>query len=164
MEGPFDVPVRKYGWGRTVDNTLLRQFWEKVVGLALEWSRGCYVFAVRTGRGVIPVYVGKATKGFRQECFAIDKLNKLNKALLQYKRGCLVVFLVGLEKRPGKPNLKAIGSLEEFLIENALARNEDLLNIQNALDKREFEVAGVFRGGRGQPSQAARSFKRTMGL
>lgn len=164
VEGPFDVPVRKFGWGRTVDTTALRQFWEDVVGIEVEWSRGCYVFAFRAGKGITPVYVGKATQGFRQECFALDKLNKLNKALLQYRRGSLVVFLVALERKRGIPNRRAICSLEVFLIENALAKNEDLLNVQNARDAQDFEVAGVFRGGKGKPSKAARDFKRTMGL
>lgn len=163
IEGPYDVPVEKIGWGKAVATSELGELWEEA-GSELAWARGCYAFAIRAGKGFTPVYVGKATRSFRQECFALHKVHKLNTALLHYKKGTPVLFLVALERKQGKPNGRAISGVEKFLIQNALARNEQLLNVQNTKPTENFAILGVFRGGKGKPSNAARAFRQTMGL
>lgn len=161
---PFIVPIRPEGHGKVVDTNALWDFWRDTIGEDLADARGCYVFGFRAGRGITPVYVGRATKTFRQECFAQHKIGKLNTGLLHYKRGTLVLFLLAAERRRGKPNKRAVADLERFLIENALARNDSLLNIQHTKEEKEWCIAGVFRSGKGKPSAAATKFRKALGL
>ncbi len=67
VHGPFDIDFEKRKGGRVL---LFDEFWaEDSDAKYVEGERGCYVFAIRTGRGTTPVYVGKATKSFKQETF-----------------------------------------------------------------------------------------------
>jgi hypothetical protein len=81
-----------------VDKKPLGAFWE-LVGDSLADAKGCYLFAVRAGQGTRPVYVGRATRTFRQECFTPDKLLKLTNAMMAYRKGNPVLFLIASEKR-----------------------------------------------------------------
>jgi hypothetical protein len=55
---------------------------------------GCYICAIRAGRGYVPIYVGQATVGFRKECFDHHKLDHYNKARdIRDKKGTPVLFL-----------------------------------------------------------------------
>jgi len=67
-------------------------FWRDNDSVA--WEKGCYIFAFRAGRGTKPVYVGKATKSFRQEIFTHHKLSLYHSALADQKRGAPVIFFV----------------------------------------------------------------------
>ena len=163
INGPFSIPVSRREAGREVDLSSLSEFWD-LIGPDRALARGCYAFGIKTGRGVTPIYVGKATKTFRQECFALHKLRNVNSALLDYKRGRPVLFLAALDQRQGAPNLRAIKKLEIFLIQNALARNPNLLNIHHASPWEDFVIAGVFGSGRGKPSTSAKAFGRALGL
>jgi len=42
----------------------------------LRGRRGAYVFGVRSGGGITPVYVGKSTRPYDKECFTADKALK----------------------------------------------------------------------------------------
>lgn len=79
VHGPFDIPTYRGRIGRIVRAEEGRSFDEHS---ARAWRRGCYVFAMRSGRGITPTYVGKATKSFSQECFTADKLGKCNQTLV----------------------------------------------------------------------------------
>jgi len=59
--------------------------------------------------------------------------------------------------------MKAIRELEEYLIQSAVTRNPDLLNVQGT-ERANWGIAGVIRGPGGKPSQAARALKTTLGL
>ncbi len=159
VRGPFEVPWIQRRVGRTIDTSRLREFWEETVGGDLQLTRGCYVFGMRAGKGIVPVYVGKASKSFRQECFTPHKLNKINESLLDWKRGTPVLFLVPT----GSRRAGLISMAERFLIQNAIARNEHLANIHGT-KLETWGIAGVLRGGKGLPSEAAKSFKKMMGM
>jgi len=45
---------------------------------ALSQACGCYVFAVRSGGGTKPWYVGKTQRQFKNECFTNHKKGILN--------------------------------------------------------------------------------------
>ncbi len=85
--GPFEIPTSKQPGGKRVDKKQLGEFW-KAAEDSLPDAKGCYVFAMRAGKGMRPVYVGRASRrSFRQECFTTDKLYKLTNAMAAYERG-----------------------------------------------------------------------------
>ena len=56
--------------------------------------RGAYVFGLRSGGGMTPVYVGEATRTYDQECFTNDKLLKYAIGMARYEKGTPILFLV----------------------------------------------------------------------
>ncbi len=159
--GPYEVPFLEGAAGKNIGPAEGRVFFTAFPMLA--HKKGCYVFGVRSGRGITPVYVGKATRNFDQECFALHKLIKYNRGLLDYVKGTPVMFFVALGSRKGATNRKAISDLEYYLIQIAFNRNENLLN-ERSIDHPQWGIRGVVRGGQGKPSRAASAFVRAMGL
>src|SRR5262245_60180744 len=76
VAGPFEVPAHRAKVSRVVRTAEAATFWAK--HKAFKTRRGCYVFGIRSGGGIRPMYVGKATKSFGQEVFEPHKLNKYN--------------------------------------------------------------------------------------
>lgn len=161
VHGPFEVPTYLGAAARLIRSDEGRKFFTNYPALAK--AAGCYVFGVRAGRGIVPFYVGKATRNFEQECFAPDKINRYNEALVDYNRGSPVLFLVAHPARSGRRNGQAIGELEDFLIQNAVARNPDLLNVKGTRIQR-WGIAGVVRSGGGRRSAEAQAFARMMNI
>ncbi len=157
--GPYVVPT--HGESRVVTPQERSEFFRDCP--FLRDRRGVYVFGIRAGGGILPVYVGKATGDYHQECFTADKANKYTLGLSDYDKGTPVLFFVALPHKRGPVNKKLIGDLEDFLIQNAKARNPDLLNKVGA-GEADWGIGGVIRGGKGKPSFAARGFKAMMGF
>ncbi len=80
VQGPFKIPIYQGRNGRIVRSEESGEFFRRHQSLGAR--RGCYVLAMRAGRGITPTYVGKATKTFKQECFTPDKLGKCNETLV----------------------------------------------------------------------------------
>lgn len=156
VHGPFKVPVYQGKAGRVIGAEEGREFFAERSHFSKR--RGCYVFGIR-GRGLTPWYVGKATKGFKQECFEPHKLEKYDRCLADCRKGTPVLWL--LTQPPTKPNYKAMGKLEDFLIQAGVAANPKLLNVQGA-GRPKWEIKGILRGGKGRPSKDAKSFRRLM--
>ena len=58
IEGPYEVPFEQRPGGRVI---LYNDFWTQTDDLRdLAQERGCYVFAIRAGKGATPIYVGKS--------------------------------------------------------------------------------------------------------
>ena len=162
VKGPFAIPVKSTrGGARRIDAEGLPDFWEDAEPSADR--PGCYVFAMRAGKGFTPYYIGKATKSFAGECFTSHKVIKYNEALASYRKGRPVLFFVVHPIQKGALNKKVISKIEGFLIQLGVARNPDLLNIQNTRQDK-WAIAGVVRGRRGKPSTAAQAFKKMMGI
>lgn len=62
VEGPLEVPFSQGKAAKSISPKEAKEFWEHHPHL--ERGRGCYIFAIRAGRGITPAYVGKATKTF----------------------------------------------------------------------------------------------------
>lgn len=161
VHGPFDIPIYRGKAGRIVRAEEGRAFFKTYQTWA--GRKGCYVFAIRAGRGITPTYVGKATKTFQQECFTADKLGKCNQTLADYAKGTLIMFLVAAPTGRGRPAEKQIKLLEDFLIQVGVAANDALLNVQGTKEE-EWALTGLVRSLRGRPSLAARAFKAAMKL
>jgi len=159
VKGPFEVPYYRGKAGRTITDDDIKDFWKEHVDIGKQ--RGCYVFSVRAGKGLTPGYVGKATKGFKQETFSHHKLTRYQQFLADYKSGTPVLFFVAAPQKKGAPNAVHIKELETFLIQVALAANPDLLNIKGTKAE-EWGIAGVLRGGKGKTSSSGKQFRRTM--
>lgn len=161
VEGPLKVPTYNGKAAKIVDSERLTEFWNSTAGLAER--RGCYVFAVRASKGIRPIYVGRATRTFKQEVFAPHKLEKYQRCLADIGKGTPVLFLLYIPPSRGKPNITAIGELEDYLIQSAVSRNPNLLNVKGT-EREKWGIAGVIRGPAGKPSHAAIAFKRVLGL
>ena len=159
VHGPFEVPVHHGAAGRIVRAAEGTEFFGSHPALAPR--RGCYVFGIRAGGGITPVYVGKTHGSFAEECFTPHKLGKYNEGLVEYARGTPVLFLLTPPERRGPPNQGHINELEAFLIQTGVAANEDLLNVQGT-GGADWTITGVLRAGQGRPSDSASLFKTMM--
>lgn len=161
VKGPFTVPVASLKAGKHISTNEAKAFWGQHSAMASE--RGCYVFAFRAGKGIKPVYIGKATKSFGQEAFAPHKLNKYNQGLANQGKGTPVLFFVCLPKAKGKVNRSAIDDAESFLIQSGLTANKALLNSKKTRQEL-WGIRGVVRGGSGKPSAAATELCQCLNL
>jgi len=158
--GPFVVPLIPRS--RIINQESLSKFWKKV-GAPIASARGCYVFGVRTGRGIMPFYVGKATKrGFEKEAFADHKLAQHYDPVLGIrKRGKPIMFFILEDRAKGRPNAGVVGEVERFLIGMGEIRNPKLSNRQHR-DQTEWSIHGVSCNCTGKPPASASAFKRMM--
>jgi hypothetical protein len=159
--GPCEVGVQKNNAGRIITKNEIKDFWETFSHLRNR--KGCYVFGFHAAKGMKPMYVGKATKSFKGEVFQPHKLNKYYAALSKQSKGTPVLFFVCAPLGKGAPNKNQIGEIESFLIQAGLAANRALLNEKDTKPE-TWSIAGVVRGQRGKPSQAAQDFKKLMNL
>jgi len=117
---------------------------------------GCYIFGVRAGKGIVPLYAGQSKVTFKTECFTYHKLHRYGKALAKRRIGTPVMFF--LVKEQGSS--ACIDDVEAFLIQNALVKNPDLANVH----RKAWCITGVLRSGKGPPSRSARHLRRLLGL
>lgn len=78
--------------GRIITDENAKEFWQSHGKYAN--YRGCYIFGRSAGKGLTPGYVGKATKGLKQQIFTPDKMNKYQKFLIKRKKGTPIFFFV----------------------------------------------------------------------
>ena len=105
VKGPFVVPCTKMKVGRAITPEDIAAFWAARPALATE--RGCYLFGFRAAKGSKPIYVGKATKSFKQEVFTDHKLKKYAVGFGNQAKGTPIMFLICLNKSKGAVNHKA---------------------------------------------------------
>jgi len=161
VHGPYKVPVERRSAGRLLR---IKEFWDKNPKAAKYSSDcGCYIFAIRTGGGTLPHYVGQATKSFAKETFNPSNLRKYYDALADYKSGRPVIFLVVHPKRKGKPHARRIAQVENFLIQAGWARNPSLQNVKG-IHRPKWAIKGVIRSSFGKPTLAARVFRTVFGV
>jgi hypothetical protein len=158
--GPIDIPVETHRAARLIEEDL-SEFWEYHSDVA---SRvGCYVFGIKTGRAVVPYYVGMTTNSFEKECFTAHKRNHYHRVIGEYARGKPVMWFLIYPVHRGRVNEKAIEELENFLIQAGMAVNPELRNIRGMTEPL-WGIRGVMRSGRGARSKNARMFARMMGI
>jgi hypothetical protein len=158
VNGPYELPV---GGKRFLKPDELDQFWDGIKDMADK--RGCYIFAVRAGGGVTPYYIGKTTRAFRDE--ALNPRNQVEfvQPILAERKGTPVLFLLTSPEKKGPTNKKHIDQLEKFLIQQALLVNEELKNIHGT-KLPDWGIKGVYRGGQGNRSSAAKVLMKCLGL
>ncbi|MCO5083880.1 MAG: hypothetical protein M9955_19760 [Rhizobiaceae bacterium] len=150
-----------------------RTFWESAdsVEPGLSEACGCYVFAIRAGRGIKPWYVGKAERqSFKREAVTEDKLNKYELALRAAKKGTPLLYFYarttkarGAFSRPSTSAHRDIGYLEKMLIGLALKRNKALINKQETTLLQTMVVPGLLNTPQGGLRADASELRWVMG-
>lgn len=164
VTSPLDIPFRKAKSGvKRIEKEHKRKFWGTKPSKRYRTRRGCYIFAVKTGRGYKAGYVGMTSSKFEGEVFAEGKLGHYNALLADYKRGKPVLFLILAPANKGKPSKSKIMALEKQLILLAKAENSKLRNkVGTRLPK--WGIAGVLRGRQGKVSFGAKVLRHMIGI
>lgn len=165
IHGPYRI---RRGRNGLIDSSAgaIQEFWERVErrhpGLA--GACGCYLFAVRAGRGIKPWYVGQTSKmSFARECLGNHQLNLYNNVIAR-KKGTAVIYLIAKLTRSGKfrrPSRNRVGSiyvLETLLIGAGLEKNPKLQNVHKTKYLRGLVVPGFLNSPRRHPTKAESSF------
>jgi hypothetical protein len=160
IHGPFDLSYEKRPGGRTL---VFDGFWDDGSEASyLADECGCYVFAIRN-RGLTPIYVGQATKTFRQETFNAANRHKYHDGFSEYAKGSPVMFFVVHPHQKGKANAKQIEEIEDFLIQAGFAKNPDIQNVRG-VQRPKWSIQGVVRSGKGKRSHDEAEFQRLFDL
>jgi len=154
VHGAFKIKYEKRKGGRTL---VFDEFWSKDgEGHYLANERGCYVFAIRN-RGLTPIYVGKATKSFKQETFNATNRHKYHNGFSEYGKGTPLMYFVVHSIQRGQTNAKQIAEIEDFLIQAGVASNPGLQNVKGSLQPL-WSIKGVIRSGAGKRTEAEAEF------
>ena len=116
------------------------------------------MFAIQN-KGLTPIYVGQASKNFRQETFNPNNRHMYHDGFSEYAKGTPVMFFVVHPSQKGKRNAKQIGEIEDFPIQAGVANNPDIQNVRGA-QKPKWSIQGVVRSGKGKRSQDEAEFRR----
>lgn len=155
VHGPFTLPTKAEKGGTLL---VFRDFWrEDPSANELAERCGCYVFAVQNGGGSMPIYVGRATKTFKQEVFNPTNRTKFHEGFIKYTKGTPVMYFVVHPLQKGTTNYKQITAIEDYLIQAAVVKNPKLRNVKG-IKQATWSIRGVVRNGPGQKSTAARQF------
>lgn len=156
VHGPFELDFEKRPGGRTLT---FDGFWSKESTAAyLAGECGCYVFAIRN-KGLMPIYIGKATKSFRQESFNQSNKHKYHSGFSDYAKGKPVMYFVVHPRKKGKTNCKQIGEVEDFLIQAGVAKNPNIQNIKGTA-RPDWSIKGVVRSAAGKKSSSELDFTK----
>ena len=123
--GPFEVPrSQAANRQRALDLQApsVRRFWQGVDDgtLSLSEGRGCYIFAIKAGRGITPGYVGVSTTGFKRECFQPTKKVIYQDAYNEVRRGTPVLVLVVRMTAGGSLSMGRLSKSEADFVETTL--------------------------------------------
>ncbi|MCJ7515292.1 MAG: hypothetical protein MUO89_04920 [Dehalococcoidia bacterium] len=162
--GPFAIKCKKAIKGRIIPQRSINGFWHQEGASDCAKKQGCYVFAMQAAKGYKPWYVGKATKGFAQECFTSHKLHKYNESLALSGKGTPVLFFIAAKGTRKKVRNKYIDQLETFLIHEAYSENNEIRQKSKIKTAPRWGIKGVIRGGKGKPTNVESAFATMMGL
>jgi hypothetical protein len=133
----------------------------------LSGACGCYVFALKAGRGYTPYYVGQACKtSILREALNPSNREKYNKVCSEGKGSPVIFFLPkltpkGRYRKKGRRSA-AIDFLERWLIAAAIEKNPGLINNKLTRFLRNIHVVGVFNAGKGKRPTASQELRRTL--
>ncbi len=162
--GHFAVPYSLSANGtKTIESSHAREFWAAEKHKPFQRKRGIYIFGVQAGRGYKPLYVGKATKSFRQECFTPHKLHHYVAGLSDVRRGSPVLFFISASGNKNHVSVKVVEEVERAMIQFAILKNPDLRNVKNTRPH-NWSIRGLIRSNCGRPPSEARRFGKMMGL
>ena len=137
-----------------INEQKLEEFWkENDMGN----KNGVYIFAMRKGHGaILPYYVGKASNGFKQECFTNHKIATYVNVLC--KKG--TPFMYFIYSRKSNDNI--IKLLEKDMILRAAKINKNILNKNNISPK--WIIEGITEKTKGPNTSIQKEFKKMMNI
>lgn len=172
--GPYEVPIeltKKKAKQIIERKTSSEEEANGVFGLSSWWGRderaslrsctGCYIFAMRAGKGYKPWYVGKTSKQTLEDEAFTDRNIKMMSNLANNVKGTLVLFLVSTGRV--KTNDKHVDEIETWLIKQAQAANSELMNAKKTKDP-DWTINGLMGDGRKSQSDSAAALARTLNL
>ena len=171
--GEFDVPCGNVKAGKRLDASpnALKDFWVKVdqKRSGLSEARGCYIFAIRAGKGIKPWYVGQSKGPFKKECFQPHKIVHYNKVLSNTAKGTPILLLVVRltdQRKISKRQLPRVEAdfVEQLLIGHALSANKGLINKKNTKFLKELRVPGVLNSPPGNLRKEAELLRFVLGI
>jgi hypothetical protein len=162
LYGPVDISFNEDGVAKRIESEHRKAFIDKLRVLGIDKKDGCYVFALRSGKGFTPWYVGQATKGFGQECMEDHKLHTYANVFARGIKGTPVMFFVCQPGTAKNVKLKTCDEVEKALIQYAKSKNPELMNKKNA-KLPEWEIEGVIRPTR-KPTNEEVGFAKMMGI
>ena len=157
VEGPFDIKPLHRQYGRIIQKEVIDRFWEENPGCSDDV--GCYVFGLRTGGGLTPIYVGQSSTGFKHECFQDHKLTHYNEAIVTHT-GTPIMFFVVKDSGPQASFQTCLDQVEHYLIQLAVQRNPNLANVKRV----EWSIPGVFHAAPGHPPASATALRQMLGV
>jgi hypothetical protein len=95
---------------------------------------GVYVFARKFGKGVVPLYIGQASK-LRGRIEGQFNNLRLMMGIKNARAGRRILLVARLNLKRGQQMSKVLDIVESALIKNALAQGHDLLNQQGTKTK-----------------------------
>ena len=129
---------------------------------------GCYVFAVRAGKGYTPHYVGRAEKSsVLNEALNPSNIGKYND-VLSYSKGTPVMFVLPMLTPQGKylklatGELKSLRFLERWLIAECIKKNPDLVNNKETKFLRSIHVTGILNATQGEADNGSRALSKAI--
>jgi hypothetical protein len=164
VHGPINIPVSRAGNSsvKRISDENKRAFLIQLEELQLERKQGCYIFALRAGRGYCPWYIGKTNRCFAYECIGPHQLEKYNEVLFSGRKGLPVMFFVAPDGRKKTVSRRVCDDLESYLINQAFQENAEIANGRKL--NPAWMIKGVFGLGRGRPSELEERFQLMMGI
>lgn len=172
VHGPYVIP-RKGLKKNIVDDASLPLFWEDIDydEEGISGGIGCYIFAVKAAKGIVPWYVGKTNKQrFSKECFT-DRNIKIINHIIDENFGTPIVMLIaqrtannGTLKKPSATEIKEITELEKLLISFALHKNPEIKNYQHTRLFRNLVVPGIINTPPGGQSNSVKALRKILSL
>jgi hypothetical protein len=170
IAGPFELS--RHGQKQIITKQSLKELkpeleeWES----GLSDACGCYVFAIRAGKGYTPYYIGQASK----RTIADEALNPSNREkyneVLGYGRGRPMLFVLPMRTPKGKfrkrsqadGKLPAMNFLERWLITTAIQKNPNIVNNKETRFLRGIHVVGLLNATRGESTTASQLLNRAL--
>jgi hypothetical protein len=157
--GPLKIGTTKQQGGRGIEKRQVAKFFQEHEQICSK--RGVYVFCIGAAKGILPWYVGRATKSFRQECLTPDKLNKYHSALRNRNKGTPVLFLVCHPQQRGAINIKSMKAVEKYWIGLTSEINPRLIN-RHHNKPRAWAIKGVIGAKQGQPTKSSQALRKML--
>ena len=167
--GPYEVLRNEKGNVCKEKKLINKNFWNEINAKedGLPNACGCYLFALRISKGIVPFYVGCAkAQSFKEECFGAHKINIYNDSLGSI--GTPVMFLVAKQTAGGKfAKLSKTGHLdidclETLLIGSCIKKNPKLANNHKTKILRNIIVPGFLNAKIGKPKDSTVQFMRAV--
>ena len=164
-EGRFKL--ERHGPKKLINKDTKEAF-RAALDLGLSDACGCYVFAVRAGKGYTPYYVGRAEKNsLLNESSNLSNIGKYND-VISYTTGTPVMFVLPMLTPQGKYRKLATGELgslrflERWLIAQCIEKNPALVNNKETKFLRSIHVAGIFNPTQGEAHKGSRALAKTI--
>lgn len=154
VSGPHVIPTKSVAKGvkhLDLSRDSVKAFWEKhekITEMPIGAACGCYIYAVRAGKGITPWYVGQSKGRFDKEVFSLDKYKKYKEHFETVGKGTPVLFLIIRQvasERIANVKLSKVDAdwIEDYFIRRALDKNPKLLNKMKTKHFTTVKVPGV---------------------